>query len=295
LLYQPFLLISHFSGKRRGLLKGIVNYGSGIFAGGYLSWSLIEGRIEPKVEVVDLELEGLPSSFNALQISDLHLGGLMDRNALKKVIRQANALKADAVFLTGDIIDSKLSEVADFLDEFLELQAPLGVYFVLGNHEYLYDIGALLDAIRAVGIIVLENENILLKRGNQGLVNLVGVYDLFGRRIGVLEPDLPKALKGIQSSLPTILLAHQPKFVLEVEEKDKIDLVMSGHTHGGQIFPFGLLVMLDQPYLHGLYQHSPTTKIYVNRGTAFWGPPMRVLARAEITYYKFSPKQEIVL
>ena len=99
--------------------------------------------------------------------------------------------------------------------------------------------------------------------------------------MGLLEPDLKKALLHVKTDLPTVLLAHQPKIMNELKD-EKIDLVISGHTHGGQIFPFGLLVLLDQPYLSGLYQHSKDTQIFVSNGAGYWGPPIRVLAPSEI-------------
>ncbi len=292
LIYQPLSLIPYFSKKRRGFFRNIVNIGSGIFAGGYLGWGMIEAGLKPKIEVIELPLSKLPTSFSAVQISDLHIGGLIEKNAVREIVKQTNVLEADVIFLTGDIIDAKISQVSEALQELSNLKAPLGIYFITGNHEYFHNIGELLGTIKSMGIKILENQNILLEKNGEPLINLAGVYDLFGKRIGVLEPNLQEALENRQETLPTILLAHQPKFIFEVKEENQVDLVLSGHTHGGQIFPFRFLVTLDQPYLAGLYQHNAKTQIYVNRGTGFWGPPMRILARAEITYFKFLPAQE---
>ena len=288
LLYQPLLLIPYFSKKRRGFLRNGINIFSGIFAGGYLGFGVIEGRMQPKVENVEIPLPNLQESFSAVQISDLHIGGLIEENVVRGIVKQVNALKPDVIFLTGDIIDTEVSKVQKAMQELSKLQAPLGIFFVTGNHEFFHNIGELLESLKKYGIRVLENENAVLYKNNQALVNVAGVYDLFGRRIGVLEPNLEAALQGRIETLPTILLAHQPKFVLEIKESQKIDIMLSGHTHGGQIFPFRFLVILDQPYLSGLHQHSPNTKIYVNRGTGFWGPPMRILARSEITFFHFT-------
>ena len=253
---------------------------------------MIEAGLKPKIEVIELPLSKLPTSFSAVQISDLHIGGLIEKNAVREIVKQTNVLEADVIFLTGDIIDAKISQVSEALQELSNLKAPLGIYFITGNHEYFHNIGELLGTIKSMGIKILENQNILLEKNGEPLINLAGVYDLFGKRIGVLEPNLQEALENRQETLPTILLAHQPKFIFEVKEENQVDLVLSGHTHGGQIFPFRFLVTLDQPYLAGLYQHNAKTQIYVNRGTGFWGPPMRILARAEITYFKFLPAQE---
>ncbi|EES89560.1 metallophosphoesterase [Helicobacter canadensis] len=287
LLYQPLSLIPYFSKKRRTFLRNGINLFSGIFAGGYLGFGLIEGKMQPKVERIRLPLEGLKIPFNAVQVSDLHIGGLIEENVVKRIVNQVNSLGADVIFLTGDIIDTEVSNISQAMEELSKLKAPLGVFFVTGNHEFFHNVGKLLTTLKSYGIRVLENENIILAKNGKNLVNLAGVYDLFGRKVGVLEPNLTKALENREDSLPTILLAHQPKFALEVDDSKRVDLILSGHTHGGQIFPFRFLVMIDQPYLAGLYQHTPKTKIYVNRGTGFWGPPMRILSRAEITYFEF--------
>ncbi len=252
-----------------------------------MGFGLVEGGMEPKIEKVKIPLEGLKALFSAVQVSDLHIGGLIEENVVRRIVGEVNSLGADVIFLTGDIIDTEVSNVPKAIEELSKLQAPLGVFFVTGNHEFFHNIGELLAVLKSYGIRVLENENVILVKNGEKLVNLAGVYDLFGRKVGALEPDLMRALEGREETLPTILLAHQPKFALEVDEAKGVDLILSGHTHGGQIFPFGFLVMLDQPYLAGLYQHSPKTKIYVNRGTGFWGPPMCILARAEITHFEF--------
>lgn len=243
--------------------------------------------MKPRIEKISLPLKGLAQNFSAIQISDLHIGGLIDAQRVSSIIDQVLAFKADVVFLTGDIIDTKIGEIQDALLELKRLKAPLGVYYVLGNHEYFHGVYEIIESMRALGFKVLENQSMVLKKGEVSLLNIVGVNDLFGRKLGILEPDLQKALNQREEDLPSILLAHQPKFISEVLPNSKIDLMLSGHTHGGQIFPFGLFVRLDQPYLAGLYEHDEQMKIYVNRGTGFWGPPMRVLSHAEITYFEF--------
>lgn len=280
-------LFPKFSEKRRRFFQNALNLTSGIFALGYLGAGLIEGRLVPKIERVKIPLKNLKIPLNAVQISDLHIGGLIEENVVRQIVQQVNTLKPDFIVLTGDIIDTEVARVPKAMAELAHFNAPLGVYFVTGNHEYFHDIQPLLENLKSIGIRVLENECVPLMRNNEVVLNLAGVYDLFGRRIGVLEPNLEQALKDRVESQPLILLAHQPKFAFEVQAAHKVDLILSGHTHGGQIFPFRFLVKLEQPYLAGLYQHSPTTQIYVNRGTGFWGPPMRILARAEITYFEF--------
>ncbi|WDL74253.1 metallophosphoesterase [Helicobacter winghamensis] len=285
-LYLIGILFPKFSQERRGFFQNALNLTSGVFALGYLGVGLVEGRLVPIVEKVKISLNGLKGKITAVQISDLHIGGLIEENVVAAVVKQVNALKPDFIVLTGDIIDAEVSRVPKAIDALAKLQAPLGVYFILGNHEYFHGIASLLEVLKDKGITVLENTCVLLEKGEAKL-NLAGVYDLFGRRINALEPDLEQALQKRFPTYPLVLLAHQPKFAFEVKESHDVDLILSGHTHGGQIFPFSLLVKFDQPYLKGLYQHSQTTQIYVNRGTGFWGPPMRILSRAEITSFEF--------
>ncbi|MBX7490136.1 metallophosphoesterase [Helicobacter turcicus] len=294
LLYQTLSLILRFIGilfpkfsqERRGFLQNSLNIASGIFALGYLGFGLVEGRLSPVVERVRILLNGFRGKMTAVQISDLHIGGLIEENVVGEIVAQVNALKPDFIVLTGDIVDTEISKVPEAINALTRLEAPLGVYFILGNHEYFHSISPLLNALKSKGIVVLENDCVLLQKGEARL-NLAGVYDIFGRRINALEPNLEEALQKRIPHFPLILLAHQPKFALEIKEEHNVDLILSGHTHGGQIFPFSFLVRLEQPYLKGLYQHGPKTQIYVNRGTGFWGPPMRILARAEITYFEF--------
>lgn len=279
-------LFPKFSKERRGFFQNALNITSGIFALGYLGTGLIEGRLQPRIESLRIPLKNFKGRISAVQISDLHIGGLIEENVVRGIVQQTNALNPDFIVLTGDIVDAEISRVSKAIDEISKLQAPLGIYFVLGNHEYFHGIEPLMQALKSLNIVVLENACVQIQKGESRL-NLAGVYDLFGRRIGALEPNLDEALEKRNSNYPLVLLAHQPKFALEVEESHNVDLILSGHTHGGQIFPFRFLVKLEQPYLAGLYQHSKTTQIYVNRGTGFWGPPMRILARAEISHFEF--------
>ncbi len=283
LLFTPLLFLP-LKPSRRLALKKSLGYASGLFLTGYSTASLIEGRLPPEVVKLSLKLPRLPQSFRAIQLSDLHIGGLIEEHYMEALGERINALKPDMIFLTGDITDASCEQIRTPLEKLKALQAPLGIYFVSGNHEFFHGIQKTMDFLREMGIVVLENDS----RTIEGLVNIAGVHDLFGRRIGFLEPDLEQALYGIDPSLPTILLAHQPKFAKEALGYP-VDLILSGHTHGGQIAPFGLLVRLDQTYLQGLYKLSPQTRLYVNPGTGFWGPPMRFLSRAEITLFEFTP------
>lgn len=261
----------------------------------YSAWGMIEGRMLPRIREVSLSFPNLKQNFTAVQLSDIHIGGLVDAKIVKEMVLGANALKPDVIFLTGDIVDIEINRAKEALAELEKLQAPLGVYYILGNHEYYHNATEIIEYVKTLSTIkLLENSNVILQKNGEDLVNVVGLYDLAGLRFDDRTPDLKAAMQGSNATIPTILLSHQPKSIEYVaswneETTQKIDLMLSGHTHGGQIFPFKYLVRLAQPYINGLYKDSSGTQVYVNVGSGFWGPPMRVGVRAEMTYYTFTP------
>ena len=168
------------------------------------------------------------------------------------------------------------------------MRATYGTYYVLGNHEYIHDVDDILKAIQKTGIKVLINESITLPN----LINIAGSADLMGSRVKFLEPDFEATFSKIDSSLPTLFLTHQPKVIEIIDPKllQKADFLLTGHTHGGQIFPFSLAVLFQQPYLKGLHRISSGAYIYVSEGAGFWGPPMRAFSDSTITLFDFLPQ-----
>lgn len=239
-----------------------------------------------EIEKIDVKIEKLNKAYKVVQLSDIHIGGLIDKEFIRALVNKVNALKADCVVITGDMVDTKLEFASAALEELKNLQSLYGTYFIVGNHEYFHGVEAIIKKVSSLGIKVLENENVYIGEENKGF-NLAGVYDRFGFRYGYYVPDLKKALNNKKDS-PTILLAHQPKYLEEMESTRGVDLILCGHTHGGQIFPFNYLVKLQQPYVRGLHQHNKHTQVYVNKGTGFWGPPMRLGASSEITLLNLS-------
>ncbi len=233
-----------------------------------------------ETQKVDIKLKNLKKSYKIAQLSDLHIGGIVDKGFIKNIVERVNVLDPDIVVITGDLVDVEITRAKEALNELKNLKNRYGVYFVVGNHEYFHNVDQIIASVKSLGIIVLENENIYIGKNSEGF-NLSGVYDVFGYRVEHHKPDLYKALEGVDKSFPTILLAHQPRFVNYVE--NGVDLILSGHTHGGQLYPFKALVRLQQPYVSGLHQHNQNTQIYINKGTGFWGPPMRLGASSEIT------------
>lgn len=268
-----------FDKSRRVALKAILDITMLILAFSYMIRGFVNGFKEPIITEQEVKIKNLREELNIVQISDVHIGKSLGKEFLKGIVEQINSLKADIVVITGDLVDLKIEQIGDKLDPLKDIQSRYGVYFVNGNHEYFHGVVKISNHLRDLGIRVLENESEII----DGKFNLVGVTDLMGERMNYLEPDVKQAFSHVNNQLPTILLAHQPKIVKKLKD-EKIDLILSGHTHGGQIFPFGLLVLLDQPYLRGLYQHSKETQVFVSTGSGYWGPPIRVLAPSEIVH-----------
>ena len=245
----------------------------------------IDNARDIELEIVDVKINNLKQPYSIVQISDIHIGGLIDKDFIKTLVDKVNVLKPDVVVITGDLVDTKLDFAKPALDELKNIQSKLGTYFIVGNHEYFHGVQPIINYVNSLGIKTLENENVYIGQKDQGFY-LCGVYDRFGEKYGAYKPDINKALENSQNE-PTILLAHQPKYANEIDTKE-IDLILCGHTHGGQIFPFNFLVKLQQPYVRGLHNHNEFTQVYVNKGTGFWGPPMRLGASSEITYLKLS-------
>jgi predicted MPP superfamily phosphohydrolase len=237
-----------------------------------------------KVAEVDVRLARLPaesSGITIVQLSDLHIGATIGRTFIEDVVRRTNDLRPDIVAITGDLVDGSVERLWDAVSGLGRLQARHGVFFVTGNHEYFSGVEPWLAALSRLGIRVLANERVAIASAGGGF-DLAGIHDRSAARMHPgHRPDLARALAGRDPARELVLLAHQPKDVEEAAQMG-VGLQLSGHTHGGQIWPFSYLVKLAQPYLAGLHRHRDT-QIYVNPGTGYWGPPMRLGTRAEIT------------
>ena len=236
------------------------------------------------VKKFNVSLKGLPEAlkgFKIVQISDLHLGQMMTKKILEQIVDQVNSLKPDLIAITGDLADGSTAKLLSEANPLKNLKAEKGIYFVTGNHEYYSGVENWTLAIEKMGIKVLNNENIKIRREDDYFY-LAGVTDHEGKNFGQEHAsDFKKALSGLGNGKKKILLAHQPIAVQKASEYGT-DLVLAGHTHGGQIWPFNYLVYLQQPYLKGFYDYNGT-KLYVNQGTGCWGPPVRLGSKNEIT------------
>ena len=239
-----------------------------------------------EIEEVPVRLPRLPRALDGLtivQITDLHVGPTIRQREVDRVVEQANALRPDVVAITGDLVDGTVRELGDIVAGLGRLRARHGVHFVTGNHEYYSGVEGWEGFLRGLGIRVLRNERVAIGDGGASL-DLAGVDDWRAERHGNGHGyDLAGALAGRDPERALVLLAHQPQGVAEAIRQG-VGLQLSGHTHGGQIFPFNLAVRAAFRYTRGLYPvDGGAGHVYVSRGTGYWGPPMRLGFPPEIT------------
>lgn len=236
----------------------------------------------PKVKRVEVPLAKLPRAgdgYTIVQLTDIHIGPTLGHDFLATVVRETNALNADLIAITGDLVDGSVEQLREKVAPLAGLRARDGVFFITGNHEYYSGAPEWCAHIETLGVRVLRNERVDVR----GLFELAGVDDRSAEGMAPgHKQDIPAATAGRDPAKPLVLLAHQPKAIVEAAAHGA-DLVLSGHVHGGQILPFNWLTKLDQPYVQGLYRHGDSTWIYVSPGTGYWGPPMRVGTTSEIT------------
>ncbi|MFZ3395586.1 metallophosphoesterase [Rhodococcus sp. 105337] len=248
---------------------------------GAVTYGVVEAA-RPRVVDVRVPLRRLPAGFEGTRVAlvtDLHAGPARGADFVRRVVDLVNAQQPDLVVLGGDLVDGTVALAGEDLEPLRDLRAPLGVFGVSGNHEYYADDGiSWLDHWETLGVQTLRNEHVVLTRGGDTIA-LAGVHDYTAP-----EPhtaDMSAALDGIEPGTVVVLAAHQPKHVLEARERG-VDLQLSGHTHGGQMWPLRPLVSLANPTVTGLDRFGDTL-IYTSQGTGAWGPPVRVGAPPEIT------------
>ncbi len=250
---------------------------------GIAAAAVLIARGRPKVRRVTVPVKGLGEGLRGVrivQVSDIHIGQTLGRGFLQKMVERVNALEPDVVAVTGDLVDGFVHRIRDQVAPLGGLKGKLGVFYVPGNHEFYYGGAAWMTEVARLGPAVLENTHRVLERGGAKLA-VAGVSDHDGGHFGerhACRPDL--ALEGIPEDVPRVLLAHQPRSALLVKGQ-RVDLQLSGHTHGGQIFPFNFFVKLQQPAVAGLDLVNGV-RVYTHSGTGYWGPPMRLGAPPEI-------------
>jgi uncharacterized protein len=267
---------------RRLLLRRGAAITAGLVAAGVVGAGIPRAYMAPKVRHVPVPLRRLDRRADGLRlavIADLHVGPLYGRRHVDRVVDIVNDTDPDLVAVVGDMVSSQVEHVRDSAAPLRGLRSRYGSYFVTGNHEYYTGHEEWIEAADELGLRVLRNERTEIVHGG-GAIDLAGVNDREGVRFDD-PPDYDAALGDRDPSRPVVLLAHQPVQVHRAAAYG-VDLQLSGHTHGGQVFPFHLLVRLDQPVVSGLAEVDGTL-VYVTNGAGFWGPPMRVGADPDIT------------
>lgn len=246
---------------------------------------LFNARRAPSIVTVEVAITGLPTAlegFTIAQITDLHVGPTIKKGFVRKVVKATNALKADIIVLTGDLIDGDVAGLQEHTNELAALKAPHGVFAVTGNHEYYSGADQWIAEYRRLGMRVLQNEHEVIKQEDALLV-VAGVTDFGAGNFDASQSSDPRlALSNSPANAALkILLAHQPRSMFAAEPAG-FDLQLSGHTHGGQFWPWRYFVPLQQPLIAGLHTHG-NMQVYVSQGTGYWGPPLRLGARSEIS------------
>jgi predicted MPP superfamily phosphohydrolase len=249
-------------------------------------WGYAEAMRVPRIKRVDVTVPRLGTGLDGVRVvllTDTHYGPINRVRWSAGVVAAVNELDADIVCHTGDIADGTVAERREQAAPLGTVRARLARTYVTGNHEYFGEADGWLDHMRQLGWEPLHNRHIVVERAGARLV-VAGVDDATAAGSGRAghRADHAAALAGADPALPVLLLAHQPKQI-GAAMAHGVDLQISGHTHGGQIWPFHLLVRLDQPTVRGLSRHGARTQLYTSRGTGFWGPPLRIFAPSEIT------------
>jgi predicted MPP superfamily phosphohydrolase len=267
-----------FDPSRRLLLGRSVAATAGVLSVAAVGIGTWQAKSAPVLKRVPIRLAKLPASMSGFKIalvSDIHLGPLLGRSHTERIVRIINSVDADLVAIVGDLVDGSVAELGPAAEPLQDLKARHGSFFVTGNHEYFSGHQEWIDEVNSLGVRVLRNERLDI----QGL-DLAGVNDIAGEDVGD-GPDFARALDGRDTARPVVMLAHQPVQAHEAA-KHGVDLQLSGHTHGGQMVPFNLLVALEAPVVAGLGTVDGT-QVYVTRGAGFWGPPVRFGAPPDIS------------
>lgn len=281
---------------RRAVLRRTSIAGALAIGGGCSAYGILRGRHDYVIEEVPIPIRGLPlalDGFTIAQISDVHIGAFVGDHELGCAEDLVRRTRADLVVMTGDLVDHDpryVPRLGAFARRLVDLGVREGVVAVAGNHDYYAGIDAVLDALRAAGVRVLRNEGVIVPDRNRGSsstpapgFSLLGTDDVWARRYGYGGgADLPRTLSYAHPDRPRVLLCHNPELFPEAAEH--VELMLSGHTHGGQV---SVLVrpadwFLRHGYVAGHY-HRGTSQIYVNRGFGTAGPPARIATPPEVS------------
>lgn len=283
-IVSDYMPVEPVNPDRHRFLVQSMNKGILGVTGVLMGYGFYEATRCPRVVTVKVPINYLPEDLSTLrivQITDLHVGPTVRRGFIEIVVDRVNRLSPDIIFFTGDLADGNVSELRHEVAPLADLSSVYGAYFVTGNHEYYSGPEAWVDEVNRLGMTVLNNEHRIIQHGSARIL-IGGVTDYNAGSFMKSHISSPEAaIAGASSSDLKLLLAHQPRSILAAA-KAGFDIQISGHTHGGQYFPWNYFVRLQQPYTSGLHQYE-NTWVYVSRGTGYWGPPLRIGQPSEIT------------
>lgn len=244
---------------------------------------VVQALRPPLIHEVEIPIPGLAPQWDGVRIAhltDTHVGPILGRSWIEDLVQRVDSSKPDIVVHTGDLIDGKVGGLRETMASLGRLKGRVGTYFVTGNHEAYSGLQPWCEQMRTWGWDVLANEHRILSRDGFQLA-IAGITDAReGDHPNGSAPDVAKALEGVPAGVPVVLLAHQPRQAIQAAGHG-VSLQLSGHTHGGQIWPFHYLVRLQQPTVAG-YTKVGDVPVFTSRGAGFWGPPLRIGARAEV-------------
>ncbi|ONI89562.1 hypothetical protein ALI22I_15920 [Saccharothrix sp. ALI-22-I] len=275
--------------SRRLFIARSLAVAGGVATAGVVTHGATQALGDPVLKRVPVTLGKLDqrlSGYRIAVVSDIHLGPLLGRAHTERIVRMINGQQVDLVAIVGDLVDGTVAELGEAAAPLRDLVSTHGSFFVTGNHEYYSGAEPWLAELERLGVNPLRNERLTIERAGASF-DLAGVTDVTGADFED-GPDYARALDGRDTSTPVVLMAHQPVQVREAA-KHGVDLQLSGHTHGGQMFPFHLAVGLQQPVRSGL-ETVDGTQVYTTNGVGFWGPPVRVGAAPDITVVELRHK-----